>query len=187
VHAGTWWEQAWLDRDLEDVWLGRRETARLAPNSEEYAVAAAASIAKHYLRQQRAVGFTAIGQKHEVLQPDRGERQLDRILETLAVLEAKGSMPFAHLLIHDSARLGRNITILAITPSSDPNWIQSAREIRRRGLHVIAVLVDVASFGGYGHTAGNAAQLMASGIPTYVIRQGDDLRAALSGRTLKQL
>ena len=61
----------------------------LPPRTEEYAICAAASIAQFFLRRDRTLGFMAIGQRREVLQADRGERQLEKILETLAVLRAQ--------------------------------------------------------------------------------------------------
>ena len=48
IHAGAWWEQAWYERELDDLWMQERET-QLAPNTEEYAVTCAATIAKYYL------------------------------------------------------------------------------------------------------------------------------------------
>src|SRR5690606_41635764 len=50
------------------------------------------------LRRDRAVGMLAYGQSNEILQPDRGERQFNRILETLAVLRAEGEVPVQDML-----------------------------------------------------------------------------------------
>ena len=132
------------------------------------------------MRKQRAVGFVGYGHQHEIIQPDRGERQLNRLLEVLAVLRAEGNIQFQHVLGVESARLGRNNTLVAISPSSETNWIKALRETKRRGLRAIAALTDVNTFGGHGDTKGAAAELLASGIPTYVAHEGDDLQAVLS-------
>ena len=153
---------------------------RLPPTTEEYIVAIAASVAKYFLRAQRAVGFISYGHQHEIIQPDRGERQLNRLLEVLAVLRAEGNINFGHVLGVESARLGRNNTLVAITPSPETGWVKSLRETKRRGLRMIAAIADVNTFGGHGDTEGVASELVASGIPTYVVREGDDLQAALS-------
>jgi len=52
---------------------------------------AAASIGQFFLRRDRTLGLMAIGQRREMLQADRGERQLEKLLETLAVLRAQGA------------------------------------------------------------------------------------------------
>ncbi len=179
IHTGSWWEQAWYERELTDLWLHDRVT-KLAPNTEEYAVTAAASLAKYYLDKQRAVGLSASNRAHAFAQPDRGERQLSRLLEMLAVVESDGNQPFASLLAEETARLSRNITLVLVTPSSEPDWIRFAQDARRRGLHLIVVLIDASSFGIHTEFSTVVAELAASGITAYMIRQGDDLRAALA-------
>ncbi|MCL4393753.1 MAG: DUF58 domain-containing protein, partial [Chloroflexi bacterium] len=181
VQAGQWWQDAWEERDLARLWIGEAtRTLHLPPNTEEYLVVAAASIAKYFLRQQRAVGLVGYGHQHEIVQPDRGERQLNRILEVLAVLRAEGNIPFAHVLGAESARLGRNNTLVAITPSPESSWMQALRQAKRRGLRTIAVVADRGTFGGQGDAHGAAAELTASGVPTYIVCEGDDLQTALS-------
>jgi uncharacterized protein (DUF58 family) len=46
--------------------------------TEEYTVTVAASLAQYFLRRDRAVGLLAYGQSNEIVQPDRGERQINR-------------------------------------------------------------------------------------------------------------
>ena len=180
VQAGQWRENSWDLGDLSELWIGERKAIRLPPTTEEYIVAIAASVAKYFLRAQRAVGFISYGHQHEIIQPDRGERQLNRLLEVLAVLRAEGSINFGHVLAIESARLGRNNTLVSITPSLETGWVKSLRETKRRGLRSIAAIADVNTFGGHGDIAGVTAELLGSGIPTYVVREGDDLQAALS-------
>jgi uncharacterized protein (DUF58 family) len=181
AQASLWYEDAALARDVSTMWLLERpREIRLAPSTEEYIVTIAATVAQYYLGHQRALGFAAYGHEREVVQPDRGERQLNRLLEVLAVLRAEGRMEFSQMLAQEATKLGRNNTLVAITPSGDLTWVKSLREIKRRGLRVITVLVDANTFGGRGETPAAAAELLASGIPAYVVREGDDLRAVLS-------
>lgn len=180
VQMGAWWEQAWYERDMDELWLENRVT-KLAPNTEEYAVTCAASIAKYFLDKQRAVGLSASDREHAFAQPDRGERQLTRLLEMLAVVESSGSETFAQLIARETATLNRSITVVLITPSPEFEWIHYAQDLRRRGFHLIAIMVDASSFGMAVDFAPVIGELQASGILTYVVRQGDDLRAVLSG------
>jgi uncharacterized protein (DUF58 family) len=181
-HTGAWWEQSWYERDLNELWLQDRVT-RLAPNTEEYAVTCAASICKYFLDKQRAVGLSASNREHAYAQPDRGERQLTRLLEMLAVAESNGDETFAQLIARETAVFNRSITLVLITASPDIEWIQYAQDLRRRGFHLISVVVDASSFGMGVDFAPVIGELQASGILTYTVRQGDDLRAVLSGET----
>ncbi|MDY7040338.1 MAG: DUF58 domain-containing protein, partial [Chloroflexota bacterium] len=61
----------------------RSERPELVPTTEEYGVTIAASLARHFSARERAIGLVAYGQRREILQADRGERQLAKILETL--------------------------------------------------------------------------------------------------------
>ncbi|MBF8256000.1 MAG: DUF58 protein [Anaerolineales bacterium] len=57
---------------------------RLPPQTEEYMIAAAASVALHVLGRNRATGLLGYGTSRMVVQPERGEAQLFRLLEALA-------------------------------------------------------------------------------------------------------
>lgn len=179
IHTGSWWEQSWYERDLTDLWMHDRVN-KLAPNTEEYAVTTAASLAKYYLDKQRAVGLSSSDRSRAFAQPDRGERQLSRLLEMLAVVESDGTQPFAAFLAEQTARLSRNITLVLITPSSEPEWIRFAQDARRRGLHLLVVLIDASTFGVRTEFSPMVGELAASGITAFMVKQGDDLRAALA-------
>lgn len=178
VQASLWWEDKWDQRDLSQLWLAEHDV-RLPPQTEEYNVTITASVAKYFLRKQRSVGLVAYGNSREIIQPDRGDRQLNRLLEVLSVLRSEGNTPFSHALGMESAHLGRNVTVVAVTPSVEITWVKAAREVKRRGVRMIAVITDPNSFGGQGDTDVAVAELSASGIPPYVVREGDDLRAVL--------
>ena len=158
---------------------------RIEPCTEEYAVTIAASLAKHLLARKRAVGFLAYGQRRELLQSDRGERQLGKILESLAVLRAQGRMPIAEILASEGTRFGRNTTVIVITPSPDPSWVNALRDLGRRGIRGVGVVLDPASFGSRLDSSSVVEGLQASGIISYRIRQDEPLADALTRRTVQ--
>ncbi|MGF1505125.1 MAG: DUF58 domain-containing protein [Anaerolineae bacterium] len=153
----------------------------LPPTTEEYAITAAASLARLFLMKDRAVGFVAHAQRREYLQVDRGGRQLNKILETLAVLRAEGTLPFDHLLRGEADILSRGTTVIMITPSTRNGWVDVAQEFAARGLQMVAVVVDAETFGGRPGARRIAMQSAGANIPTYMIQHGDDLSNALSG------
>ncbi|MBI5305596.1 MAG: DUF58 domain-containing protein [Chloroflexi bacterium] len=180
VQVGRWWAEQAEARDLSQLWMREKHILHLPPLTEEYLFTIAASIAKYFIRHQRAVGFVAYGQSREVIQPDRGERQLNRLLEIFAVMRAEGTTRLRDVLMLDGAHLSRNDTLVAITPSAELDWVRSLRETKRRGVRVIAVITEPSSFGGAYDARAAAGELAASGIPAYLVREGDDLRAALA-------
>ncbi len=183
----------WLFLDMQGVVQAERspqervgEPVPLMPSrpvlelsTEEYAVAIAASLAKHLLARSRAVGLIAYGQSREVLPPERGDRQLSKLMETLAVIRAVGTIPLAEILSAEGKGLGRNTSAVVITPSDDQHWTDSLRDLRRRGIRGTAIVLETASFGRPSDTAAVLAGLAQSGVRAYRIRGGDSLSAAL--------
>lgn len=156
------------------------EEFELPETTEEYTVAIAASLAQYFLRRDRAVGLVGYGQSNEVVQPDRGERQLNRILETLAVLRAQGQVPLADVLHAESHLFPRGTTVIVVTASANEDWALAARQVARRGLRMVSVLVNPESFGGRQSAAPLASLLQAGGMGAYVVNRGDNLTAVLS-------
>jgi uncharacterized protein (DUF58 family) len=152
----------------------------LMPSTVEYGVTIVASLAKHFIARDRAVGFLAYSKHRELIPADRGERQLTKILETLAVIRADGSIPLAQIIAAEAAHLRRNTTVVVITSTDQPYWIAAAREINQRGVRVIAILMDPQSFGHPRSNEGLTSELSISGVPAYLIREGEDLGEALT-------
>jgi uncharacterized protein (DUF58 family) len=160
-------------------WMKEREY-KLPQATEEYTVSVAASLAQYFLRNDRSVGMVAYGQSNEVVQPDRGARQLNRILETLSVLRAQGQTPIDGLLHAESYLFPRGTTLVVVTPATQEKWALAARQLARRGLRVVTVLIDPASFGSQRSSDPLAAQLQSNGMTVYVVRYGEDVAAVLS-------
>jgi uncharacterized protein (DUF58 family) len=165
---------------------GRIELDR---STEEYAIAITASLAKHFLDRNRSVGMVAYARKsqREFAQTDRGERQLGRLLAMLAVARAEGSIPLAQVLAAETVLFTRDTTAIAITSSTDTDWVVGLRHLATRGIRPVAVVIDPVSFledaspGPYEVAAGQVlADLAASRIPSYLVRYGDPLEVALS-------
>lgn len=170
---------SWLRMDLDNF--------KLPATTEEYTVTIAASLAQYFIQRDRSVGMLAYGQTNEIVQPDRGERQMNRILETLAVLRAEGEAPVADMLNAESYLFPRGTTLLVVTPTTREAWATAARQLARRGLRVVTILVEPASFGGSRSSEPVAELLNASGMVSYLVKNGDDLTAVLSQRRANAL
>ncbi|MBN1484157.1 MAG: DUF58 domain-containing protein [Chloroflexia bacterium] len=163
------------------------EDLRSPESTEEYLVTATASLAGYFILQQRRnTGLISWGQHREVLPPEREPRQFYRMMECLAILRAHGDAPLAEVLAADSNRFSRNTSLVILTCSSDPGWVQAGlRDLLYKGINAVVVLVDGLTFGGWQELGGVEAELMVHRVPYYVIRQGDPIGLALSGVVAK--
>lgn len=155
-------------REMQPLWR-RAEELRLQPSTEEYAVTAAASVAEFFINKRRSVGLVAYGQRREVIQADRDERQLGKILDTLAVLKAEGDMPFDEVLRAEGKRLTRGSVVVAISPAVRWEWVEAAQLMNRTGLRVIPMMVDASTFGGPQGGDVFRQRMSAAGMPAILI------------------
>ena len=168
-----------------DIWvildLERRVNAgRDEESTEEYGVRIAASVARHYIVGNRPVGLISFGKDLRVTEPERGQQQLTRILETLATASAVGDAPLSNILMEEQRRFGRHTTLIVVTSSTDDTWLTAIQSLTQRGVRAAVVLLDPSTFGDSRSPLMLFGQLTASDILTYVVRRGDDLSLALS-------
>ncbi len=166
----------WIVLDLEQ----RVNAGSGDESTEEYGVRVAASVARHYLVQNRAVGFIAFGRDLRVIEPERGQQQMTRILELLAMARAVGDAPLANILQEEQRRFGRHTTLIVVTSATDDSWLTAIQALTQRGVRAAVVLLDPSTFGGDSSPLLMFGELTASDILTYVVRGGDDLSLVLS-------
>lgn len=170
----------WIFLDLEQgVHLGSG-----VHSTEEYAVTAASSIAGHYLGDGRAVGLVASSRREQAIGADRGSRQLVRILETLAIVRANGRVPLSELLSAERARLGRQSTVVVVSPSLDERWAGVLAQIQHTGTRCAALLVEPSTFGRAPASTIQVAALTSAGVPTYLIKRSATIREGIQGGLL---
>ena len=146
-------------------------------STEEYAVTVAASLARHFLMENRAVGLLAQG---EVLQPDRGTRQLSKMLDVLAVVQANRWETLDELLQGESLKISRLSTVMVVTPSVDTGWVAVCQHLVQRGVSMLAALIEPATFGGGAASIEVVGALAAASIPTYLVKRGEPLEGMLA-------
>jgi uncharacterized protein (DUF58 family) len=149
-------------------------------STEEYAVTIVASLAAHFLRQRRNVGLIASGTHLEVIAPDRSDRQLVKMLEDLAVVQADGGLSLAEVLVAESRRFSRQDSLIVVTPSTDESWVTTLAELAGRRVRTAAVLVEPETFGPAPSSLMAMSSLVAAGIPTQLVKYGDDIASVLA-------
>lgn len=159
---GRWPAEAWLD------------------STEEYAVTVAASLARRFLQEGRNVGLIASGAHLETIPADRSDRQLVKILESLAVVRADGASSLAELLVAEGRRFGKHDFLIAITPSLVERWVAELAAIAQRGVRVSAVLIEPATFGANPSSLLTVSALAAAGVPTHLVKYGEPIARAFA-------
>lgn len=149
-------------------------------STEEYGVTIAASLARHFLNQNRNVGLILNSARPSVIPADRGGRQMLKILEQLAVVRSDGDMPLAELLVAEGGLFTRNSTVIVVTPSTDESWVQATIDIVTRNVQSVAVVIEPNTFGGQDSSLMVVSDLASVNIPTYLVKYGDDISQALS-------
>lgn len=146
-------------------------------STEEYGVTMAASIAAYLLRHQElAVGLHINGTAESGLALDRGERQLDRVLELLAIAHGTRRSSLAEAIAMQETRLARNTVLVAITASTELDWPQALHHLQRRGVRPLVILMDPQTFDErLGGNARTHDMLVAAGVPVIPVHRGDPL------------
>lgn len=168
-----------LDFRVQDLWQ-RNIKIELPPSTEEYGISIAASLVRDYLRRGRSVGLVSSGSYLALIPPDRGGRQLGKILEALAILRAEGEVPLRGLVETQVKHMVKGSSVVLITPSTHHEMVIVAEYLLRRGLKPVVVLLDAASFGGPDGSAELAIQIRSIGVPVRLVRNGVELELSLA-------
>ncbi|MFH1560532.1 MAG: DUF58 domain-containing protein [Chloroflexota bacterium] len=167
---------AWILLDLQ----GEVQEGDEIENTEEYAITAAASVAKSYSEMGWAVGLMSHGDRQYALSPQEGAHSLGRIFVALTEAHAKGNVTLRDLLTFwQSHTPSSTVSLIVITASVDPGWGVVLESLMWQGVSPTVVLVDPLSFGDMGDPRLLLSQLHRRGVPTYLLRKGEDISQAL--------
>lgn len=173
------------DQKQEQFWvLPHRIDIPLPPDTFEYSVSAAASIANFYIHEGRSVGFASDGHHLNIIPAERGERQLGKILETCAFIKPAGKVPLLGIIEGQANQIVRGSTVVLVTASSSENLVLAVDILLRRDLRPIVILIDPGSFGAAVDSLSLAERIRQYGVPVSLIRKDDPLQTALENSLL---
>ncbi len=118
------------------------------------------------------------GAEKVIMDPLRGSQQYGRILEALAVAEARGTTPLSSLLQNEGRRMGRHTTCVIITSAIDPEWVTSLSLLLQNGARAAVALLDPSTFGEEEADL-PTDELAALGVVTYIVRGQSDISLML--------
>jgi uncharacterized protein (DUF58 family) len=163
----------WIILDMDaSVHAGEDEES-----TEEYAVKIAGALIHAAIRENKAVGLVAYGAEKTVIPPGKGARQLWRLMEELATVAADGHIPLQRVMGDVNSTLGKGLSIVVITPSTDPSWLNSLALIRHRSSAPAVILLDQYSFGGTRSARPLAEQLASAGMVVHTVAKGQEFRS----------
>jgi uncharacterized protein (DUF58 family) len=165
----------------DHFWLGKiGRKVQLPQDTFEYGVSISASVADYYLRLGKAVGFASAGQGLTVLSPEKGERQIGKLLEILALLKPVGKMELLGLIQGVAANITRGSIVVLVTSAWDREVPIAVEYFLERDLRPVVVNIDPASFGLVRSSSTMLEEVKRLGVPLYLVHSGDAIRLALS-------
>lgn len=164
----------------EGGFLFYRHKISLPCDTFEYIISAAASLGRFFLEEKRAVGLACATSRLMVLSAERGVRQIDKILETLAFLQPEGDMPLMGLVDTQAKLLPLGSGVVLITAVSQPELTVAVERLQSRNLRPVVVLIKQDTFGGATTSDTVIKELINRTVPVCQIGYGDDLGSQLS-------
>jgi uncharacterized protein (DUF58 family) len=175
--SSDWWIILDMDRNVQ-AGVGQVST-------DELGVILAASLADRGLRLRHNVGLVASGEKLLWLPPLDGEVHRWEIMRALALLN-RGDYALPTLLARLRPALKRQASVILITPSLNPQWLEALLPLIWRGAVPTILLLDPTSFGAEGNRRHLMAEMTQFGIPHYLIPRGfldrPDMQPGKAGR-----
>jgi uncharacterized protein (DUF58 family) len=153
--------------------------AGLPRSTIDYAVSIAASLVFHFIEEDRNVGLIAYGKSRLVMQPGRGQPQLQKVLEALAVIEANGQFPLDEVAKIESQRIGRHTTVFLVSSSVEPQVVEASAALRSVHRNPHLILIDPQTFGARESNALLAQEAARRGLRSTRVEYGVPLAASL--------
>ncbi len=158
--AGDWWIILDLDQNVQ---IGEGQDS-----TQEHGIILTASLANLGMRTGHSVGLLTHGDKLVWLPPRMSDEHNWEILRSLALIEP-GQRSLAELLEMARPSLGRNTSLIIITPSIDGPWVKALLGLSREGVVPTVMVFDPQTFGGSGNLPALKDYLAGLGITHEVI------------------
>lgn len=162
----------WIVADMEQ----RVQAGEGEESTEEYAVTIAASLATKFLSQDVPVGILLNAQDTLIVRSERGQQQLDHLMESLAIVKANGKTSLPESLESNVARFGTASSLVILTPNPTERLSSVLSQLSSRGIKSSVIILDAASFGKRTDAESinsSSKWISAMGSPVYTIRRGD--------------
>lgn len=148
-------------------------------STDEYGATIAASVIDKYTRTFTEVGYVAYGSSSMIATPEHTASHRENIMRHIASSRPTGNVDIIQALAALDRDLFVSSTLVVVTAANDGAWIDALGTLQRRGVQVICIVLDRASFGGEANQS-VIPRLSMAGVATYRVYRGDDIADALS-------
>ncbi len=166
--GGSTWIMLDLDRAVQ---AGEEDES-----TEEYSVKLAAALVYRLIREQKSIGLITYGEESSILRANKGSQHMWRIMEILAVVRAQGTMQVGDVLAEVAPQIRGSMSLIVITPSTDPNLAPTLVNVSRRGIRPTVLHLVPQTFGSSKPSVALQNALGAAGISCIEIEQGQEFR-----------
>jgi uncharacterized protein (DUF58 family) len=112
-------------------------------------------------------------------EPERGERQLSKILESLALIQPVGRLPLLGMVESNFAHILRGSTAVLISASTHESIVGTADALQQRGIRPVVILIDPVGFGGPEGIRSTEMSLRVRNIAVAMVECGGNIREVL--------
>jgi uncharacterized protein (DUF58 family) len=142
----------WLIDKSEDpsnifINQNQRKTKPIPQDNFEHQVSIAASIGEHFYREGKTIGFWANSNNGAGLTPESGERQLDKLLELLALINADSKESIITFIESRVQQIPKGSTVVVITASNEIDLCNPLELLKIRGSIPILLGINSKSYG----------------------------------------
>jgi uncharacterized protein (DUF58 family) len=160
-------------------------------SSFELAVRAAGSILRSHASRGRRAALLVNSSRPTYQRVHSFDGDWHRALEILAAVEPDGHSPVANLLADEAGAAARAVELTVVTSAVSQRLVErlAHRALANHGASL--VFVEPASFAGSPpaplrpETSAQLLRLERAGVPTVILRRGDDLAARLGAESLR--
>ena len=168
-------KEIWLFLDLQEA----LHAGSGDDGTEEYSITIASSLVKNLVEQGHAVGLVTQGDRFYRLAPSKEPDHLWTLLRALALVKGRGSTPIQALVMQEADNLEPGAVAVVIGPGTGREISNLSESLARRGVPVLAILLDTVSFGN-----AHDPRWVSRGRPdmqewALVVRRGDELTTPL--------
>ncbi len=148
--------------------------------SFEYAVCIAATLVDYFYRLGRGVGLIFEGNKKITIIPEKGNRQREKLLESLAFIQPESDSSLAGVLKSHFSRISKGNSMILISSCLDDELVRSMNTLAQKGIITRLVYIDPVSFMDNEHRSTVKKIPEYTGFPMQTVLFGDDLNKFLT-------
>ncbi len=168
----------WVLVDMnEESHFGRK-----LDTTDEQAVTIAASVARNYIQGGMRVGLMASDANRSFIAPDRGDPQLWRLLEKLALMKTDWKLTLNEIVASHLEEFRDNPLLIIVATTTSAGLMETVHLLRNRVDSVVVILIDVASWKGSSVLTDAGRRLAWTGAQVYTVYKGEELSRSLDSK-----